>query len=189
MTTTIQDEREALAGLRVSADKIKEQNAQLETIETPLCPICEQPLTDVHRADLMERNAAQLGELRAAYGQLQKQIKVETEQLEETQQRLRSLDEKLRKLPRQSELDETTQALNAVRAEAATLQAEVESLADVPAQLQEVQTQLQALGNPREQAAVAQATADRRSTVEENRSGSTSGSRRHWPISRRSSRR
>ena len=50
MSTAIQDEREALAGLRISADKIKEQNAQLETIETPLCPICEQPLTDQHRA-------------------------------------------------------------------------------------------------------------------------------------------
>ncbi len=169
MAAAIQDEREALAGLRVSADKIKEQNAQLETIETPLCPICEQPLTDKHRADLMERNGQQLDELRAAYAQLQKQIKEESGQLEAAQQGLRSLDEKLRSLPRQSELDEATEALDAARAEMATLQEEIESLAAVPAQLQDVEAQLKALGNPREQAAVAQATANRRAVVEENR--------------------
>ena len=130
LSTAIQDEREALAGLRISADKVKEQNAQLETIETPLCPVCEQPLTDSHRADLMERNAVQLDEMRAAYGGQQEQIKQKTEQLEATQKRLRNLNEQLRKLPRQSELDEVTQAIETFRAEIATLQTEVDGLSD-----------------------------------------------------------
>ena len=99
---------------------------------------------------------------------LQKQIKEESGQLEAAQQRLRSLGEKLRSLPRQSELDEATQALAVARAEMTALQEEIESLAAVPAQLQDVEAQLEALGNPREQAAVAQATANRRAAIEEN---------------------
>jgi len=169
MSIAIQDEREELAGMRISADKVKEQNAQLETIDTPLCPVCEQPLTDKHRADLMERNSSQLEELRAAYTQLQKQIKAETGQLEAAQQRLRSLDEQLRKLPRQSELDEVTRALKAVRSEEAALQAECNSLVNVPTQLEDIQAQILALGNPRQRAAVAQATADRRAAIEADR--------------------
>ncbi len=169
LSTAIQDEREALAGLRISADKVKEQNAQLETIEAPLCPVCEQPLTDSHRADLMERNAVQLDEMRAAYGGQQEQIKQKTEQLEATQKRLRNLNEQLRKLPRQSELDEVTQAIETFRAEIAALQTEVDGLSDAPAQSQEIQAQLNALGNPREQAAVAQATANRRAAIEAGR--------------------
>jgi exonuclease SbcC len=165
-STAIQDDREELAGLRISSDKVKEQNVQLETIDTPLCPVCEQPLTDSHRAELMARNSEQLAEMRAAFRRLQKQIEEETGRLGATQKSLRSLEEQLRKLPRQSELDEMAQTVETLRSEIETLKSEVRGLSDAPALLQAIQAQLKALGNPRQQMAVAQASANRRASVE-----------------------
>ena len=154
------------ATLRATAATLKEQTAALEDIATAQCPVCEQPLSDAHRREMLARNAAQLQTLReqdAAEKGRQQQIESDLQAQSAEAKRLQDL---LRTFPRPAELETVAAALAAAASEAAELDAAQAAAAPAPARLQEVAAALASLGNPRQESAVAAATAGQRAALE-----------------------
>jgi exonuclease SbcC len=169
LRSRIDAQKEALARYKAEADALKEQSATLETIETARCPVCEQPLTPDHRAALQKRNGQRLAELRETYRTEQQRIKADETVLATTQQQLKTLQQQLRTLPREEEQQTLTRELSTAQAAVATQRERVQQYADAPAQVRHLTEKLSALGDPRQQQAVAKAHAARRATLETQR--------------------
>jgi exonuclease SbcC len=58
---------EQQAALKAEAERLKAQSASLEAAAAATCPVCEQPLTEHHRQELLARNQTQIETLRAEY--------------------------------------------------------------------------------------------------------------------------
>ncbi|MBX3011093.1 MAG: SMC family ATPase [Caldilineaceae bacterium] len=150
--------QEALARYKVEADTAKEQSTALQQVAVAQCPICEQPLTEAHRHRLIQRNEERLNGLRLQYKNQQQQIKLDEQTLQREQDTLKSIEQTLRTLPRAGEVERIQQELNAAQAALVESQTRVATFASAPAQVQEYQGKLAALGDPRQQAAIAAAT-------------------------------
>lgn len=158
-----QDEvKNTRASLRAAAETLKEQTRALEDIATAVCPVCEQPLGDAHRQAMLARNATQLQELRqqdAAQAARLRAIEAETNRNSTEARRLQEL---LRTFPRAAEVASVGQTVAAVEAELAQTLAALAAVQPAPARVAQAQAALRALGNPRQESAVAAATAARR---------------------------
>jgi len=159
--------KEALARFKVEADSLKEQSSVLETIETARCPLCEQPLTATHRQELQQRNSSRLETLRAAYRTQQQTIKSDEGTLAGIQKRLKTIQQAVRTMPREEEGTRLQQEILAAEAAISSQRARLEELNEAPQQVRELTARLSALGNPRQQQAVAQATVERRPQLAE----------------------
>lgn len=158
--------KETLVHFKIEADALNEQTNALEKIETARCPVCEQPLTAEHRHQLAERNRVRLETLRNQYRTQQQQIKADEAELATIQKRLKSLQQTLRTMPREDERATLEQELAAIDTKITTFQQQVVEFKDVPDQQRALQQQLSALGDPRQQQAVARAAAERRHEIE-----------------------
>lgn len=157
---------EAVTALTTTANAIKAQNAALADIATAQCPICEQPLTPVHRDEMVRRNEDQLQRMRVeagAHRSAQKQIEGE---LVTHGAALKHSQEKLLRLPRPAELETVGQSLTALENELRQLDEQRAQLALAPQRLQTAVEALKALGNPAQQSAVAANTAANRPLLE-----------------------
>ena len=163
----IAEARDEQTILRARADGLKQQSELIEASDSPSCPVCEQPLTDEHRQELLTRNADQLTDLRNRYKAAQAQVNTQESQLQEEQSQLKQLADRLRRLPRVQEVDEVSRSVDAVAVIVADLQAKVDDLAAAPEQAATLESQLAALDDPRGRMAVAQAAATRRAQVEQ----------------------
>jgi len=162
LRTVIDGNKEALARYKVEADSAKEQSTVLQQVAQATCPLCEQPLTNEHRHQLLQRNEERLTALRNQYKAQQQQIKQDEQQLQAHQNELKRLDQTLRALPRASEQERLQQELMAIQAALTTHQQRVEELSAAPAQVQACKARLAALGDPRQRSAIAAATVARR---------------------------
>ncbi|HRW03721.1 MAG TPA: SMC family ATPase [Caldilineaceae bacterium] len=162
----LDEAKERLLHLKVEADALKEQSNALAEIATALCPLCEQPLTPEHRQELAERNEARLITLRDNYRAAQQQIKNDEVTFTTIQERLKSIQQSLRTMPREDERAALQQELAAAEATLTSYREQVAQFMETPTQVRELQQRLQALRDPRQQQAVARATAARRQAVE-----------------------
>lgn len=161
----IDGDKEQLARYKAEADARKEQSTALASVATAICPLCEQPLSPQERLRLQTRNEERLTALRNEYRQQQAQIKQAESTLQQQQERLKGIEQTLRALPRAEEARHLEQELAAAAAALTAAQRQVESLANAPTTVTNLRQQIQALGDPRQQRAVAAATANRRPTL------------------------
>jgi len=154
--------KEQLARYKAEADARKEQSTALANVATAICPLCEQPLSPQERLRLQSRNEERLTALRAEYRDQQAHIKHAEGLLQQQQERLKGIEQTLRTLPRAEEAHHVEQELMATTTALATAQRQTESLTTAPATVTDLRHQIQALGDPRQQQAVAAATAKRR---------------------------
>jgi exonuclease SbcC len=162
----LEHERELLAHLKSQADVIKEQSQRLEDTHTAVCPVCEQPLTETHRKEMLARNNSRLEEMRASYREAHKQVQGLEATLQETQSALKKWQDALLKLPRADEAKKVHE--EAARAQTQLDQAisQATSLADAAQQVEATTKALAALGDPRRRYTVASEQANRRKGLE-----------------------
>lgn len=165
LRTVIDSNKEALARYKVEADAVKEQSTVLQQLAVAQCPVCEQPLTEAHRQQLLQRNEERLNGLRHQYKVQQQQIKQDEQTLQIQQNEIKGIQQTLLTLPRPDEQVRLEQEWKAAQEALAESQTRVAELAAAPTQVQELKAQLTALGDPRQRSAIAAATAQRRSTL------------------------
>lgn len=165
LRTVIDSNKEALARYKVEADAVKEQSTVLQQLAVAQCPVCEQPLSETNRQQLLQRNEERLTGLRSQYKVQQQQIKQDEQTLQSQQNEVKAIQQTLLTLPRPDEQVRIQQELKAAQEALAESQKRVAELAAAPTQVQELKTQLTALGDPRQRSAIAAATAQRRSPL------------------------
>jgi exonuclease SbcC len=167
------DERRDALTARIAAHQaelgqIGEQTAALEATETAECPVCEGPLTPEHRAGLLERNRTRQTELETALAEAQTEQGATEKARRQKQGALRRLEKRAKKLPRPSEADDLSAQIEAQREVLAEAEATVAGLAGAPAEVERLEAELEALGNPRRDYQRAADTAGQRKVVEKN---------------------
>jgi exonuclease SbcC len=169
--TQLDERREAQAGYKTEAESLKKQSAALEEadIQDAACPVCEQPLTETHRADILQRNAARLEALRQAYAEAQRQMQADDAALAKLKRQLRQTQQALLKLPRSSELDEMQAEIERAQTTLEESRAAVDELAATPARIETLQTKLADLDDPKQAHAIARDQVRRKGTREARR--------------------
>ena len=162
LRTVIDRNKEALAHYKVEADAAKEQSTVLQQLAVAQCPICEQPLTEAHRQQLLQRNEERLTGLRGQYKTQQQQIKLDEQQLKTHEDEAKTIQQRLLRLPRPDEQSALQQEVTSAQEALANSQKQVEALTSAPAQVESLKARLTALGDPRQRSAIATATAQRR---------------------------
>jgi exonuclease SbcC len=185
LRTAVDVQKELLATCKNNADVLKKQNSALADITTALCPVCGQLLSSDHRDTLMAANEEKLLHLRADYKRENDQLKRIQNTLEENEKAQQGLQQQLRRLPRQAELNEAQENQTITQRDLDATRRLVEQLVNAPADTDRLTAQLAALGNPRQQHAVAQATSKRRATLEKKRNESVaqiSAGQSEWSV-------
>lgn len=163
--------REAQAGYKTEAEALKKQSAALEEadIQDAACPVCEQPLTEEHRAGILERNAQRLEALRRAYVETQQRMKEDNAALAALKRQLKQLQQALMTLPRRSELEEVQAEIERVQATLEESRAAVDALAGSPEKIETLQASLAGLGDPKQAYAIARDQVRRKGEQETRR--------------------
>ena len=157
-------ERATLIGAELAT--LEEQSQTLRSIDTPLCPICEQPLTDAHRAEMLARNQVRDAELRRQLAEVQRTVTAHQQEIATDEAERLRLQREWAQLPRESELAELAQMLAEVDAEIAADTSTRAELAAQVAGLAKLRQALDALGDPKSRSAVASAQAAQRPKLE-----------------------
>lgn len=168
-TLRVQQEevRDQLARLRSEIGAIEQQSTALETIAAARCPVCEQPLTDLHRRTMLERNRDQLVALRRGLAEQQGTLTTQEQTIATLEDARSRLQREWKTLPRDAELTEVTQALASTERELSeTMVIRGEIVAQTAALAQE-RAALAALDDPRGRSAIAAAHANQRSALEQ----------------------
>ncbi|MDW8070100.1 MAG: AAA family ATPase [Anaerolineae bacterium] len=135
--------------LQAEIERLKKQTTALETAESTICPMCEQPLSASRRDELLARNHAQLEKTCTEYQRLSQQVTEWSEQIQQCEERPAALRSQLRQLPNERERVEQIKQLVQLRAERAQSRQNVAKLEKVPMHLQALEDELKGLGDPR----------------------------------------
>jgi exonuclease SbcC len=155
------------AALAAGISRLTEQSQMLETTEAPDCPVCEQPLTPQHRADLLARNRAQLDELGTQDQSLSGEINAATETCSKLEREVQDLEAQLRGLPRVADREELLEQIAGLEDKLANTRAEIERLKESRDQVAHLGRKLDELGDPRRQYERLADKADQRTSLEE----------------------
>ena len=85
----------------------------LAAVETAQCPLCEGPLTPEHRAELLERNRAEMERLEEALTEARTALKKAEKDQSANKKSLRELEERLADLPRPAEAEDLAERIAA----------------------------------------------------------------------------
>lgn len=155
---------EERAGLEVTQKALtaegKELGARLEQLtasDSPTCPLCGQPLTTEHRAELVQQLNNDIATMRASYRQNQERKAVIEADLKERKAAIAELDLELKKLPSlmeragvlQEQIDRANTARTRLDGERAGL-AEVQKMLDSESFGQDIRQQLAQLAERRD---------------------------------------
>lgn len=162
---SLDEARERQGHCKADAERLKTQIASLEEGDGVRCPVCEQPLDEAHRRDLLARNEKQLADLRQEWRRVQQDIKQLDAESVKVRDEAQTYEETLRQLPRAEENERTVAQVAEGRRELAQLEAEVDSLTGAVAEAKILQQQLTELGNPRRDQEVAAQKVARRDQV------------------------
>ena len=162
----IGEKQSQLARQQAEADTLRKQIASLQQADGALCPVCEEPLTDEHRKELLARNSARLNELEKERKATKAEITSAEESLRQAQAAVKNQQTALRRLPRPDELAAAQERLTALTAALAAAERLQNDLSAAPAQAEAVRAELAALGNPRQQRDFAAKSAERRAQTE-----------------------
>lgn len=137
--------------LQAEAARLQKQIAALETAESAICPVCEQPLSASHRDELLARNRAQIGEMRTQHQVLNRRIVELSQQIQQHEGRCAALKSQLRQLPSDRARVELIKQLVQLRVERTQWLQKVAELEKVPGRLKALEDDLKTLGDPRAQ--------------------------------------
>lgn len=155
-----------LGTVQAAAGELKQQNETLTSVQTALCPVCEQPLSDEHRRRVIDRNLQRIQALRGEYSAAKSKLGEAETGLKQATEQQRALSEQLRRLPRAGELEELQQRITQAEQAAAAAAAAQASAAAVEQRTTQLTADLAALHNPRQQLAIAVQAAAERPTLE-----------------------
>ena len=165
-TMAAQQVREA--SLQAELETVKEQGTRLrDSDSSAICPICEQPLSAVHRQQLIERLRQRWNDLTEdsqAAAQAVRQADSDRKQARST---LTRQEKALRSLPRQDAVDAAETGLAELRVQLAETRARAATLTVAPDRVEQLQQSLTALADPRRRRDVARQQASGRKRVEE----------------------
>jgi exonuclease SbcC len=137
------------AALKAERDRLAEQTGTLETTEAATCPVCEQPLTAEHRADLLARNRERLGELKAQIKGLSDEIRAAQEANRALEEQVTGMEADLRDLPRPADRSDLAGQAAELERALAGAQARIEELAGSPDEAARLAGELAELADPR----------------------------------------
>lgn len=157
-----------IAATQAELDQLQTQTASLEAAETATCPVCEGPLTPEHRSELMTRNEARQEEIETALNQAQSQHDKVEKRRQRKQKALDKLEKRAKGLPRPAEAGNLSTQIEAQKKAVTKIERKLAKLADTPAEIERLMTELAALGDPRRDYQRLSDTADRRSAVEKD---------------------
>ena len=156
------------ARMHAELETIQEQGQQLRASETsPICPICEQPLSADDRQRLIERLRTRWTELNKASKAAAKAVREAEEARVQARATLNERLQTLRSLPRQAAVKTAERELAALKTQLTEASETVELLRQAPQRLGQLQEALKALGDPRRRRDAALGQARGRGRVEE----------------------
>ena len=161
----IEQLRDEGARLQTEGEAVKEQTSALEDADTAYCPVCEQPLSQSHRDEMLERNVQRLEGFRGQYREVQGQVKSLQGQLANGQNQLQQVDRDLRELPRSSELERLDNDAQLARRALDGLLKQQAELAGSDERIDALQGRLAELGNPKSEHELARHQVVRREAV------------------------
>lgn len=161
----IEERRPRLAQYKVEADALKSQSEALGNAATARCPVCEQPLSEIHRSQLLERNQQRISELRTTYSSEQTTIKNGEATLKQLRESLQKASAELLRLPRADEAAELANQIEQTDAESQRLLEQSRLLEQVPAEIGKLEAALTTLNNPRQRSQIAADRAEQRTTI------------------------
>jgi exonuclease SbcC len=171
-SAALADRRENLVarigGMETEQERLAEQSADLEAVEAAQCPLCEGPLTPEHRAELLERNQAEMGRLEQALTETRADLRdVEKDQVA-NEKALRDQEERLADLPRPAEAEDLAERVAAQQEVVTAMEAAVTELTGAPDEVDRLTASLEALGDPRRDHQRAADVAGRRPALEKD---------------------
>jgi exonuclease SbcC len=166
MRVELEQMREQAVWLRSEIATVEEQSAALEDIAAAVCPVCEQPLTADHRADMLARNQARLIALRRQIEEQQAVLSDQERTIASLETERAQLQREWNKLPREAEEIEAGAGLVEAERELAALRAERQQIAADTTDLLQLRRALADLNDPRSRSLVASARAAQRLTLE-----------------------
>jgi exonuclease SbcC len=165
--TARKEELATAAGVCEADGKAAQKQAEtLRDIKTAVCPVCEQPLPDERRLELLARNEAAVDGLRRRFRELSDDLKGTNQELQRHAEEQAVLQRERLTLPRAGELAETEQTLSELECALAEACSDRARLAEELATAPPLRAELEALGNPRQAQLLAQEKARQRGGVE-----------------------
>ena len=146
---TLSDLTAGQAALKADGDRLAEQTGALETAEAATCPVCEQPLTAEHRADLLRRNRAQLDALKAQIEARSADILAAREAGLALERQIKRVEVALRDLPRPADRSDLAGQMAELGQTLAGAQAKIEELASSRDEVDRLAGELDGLDDPR----------------------------------------
>lgn len=157
------------ARMHAEQETIQEQGQQLRASETsPICPICEQPLSVEHRERLLQRLRKRWLELTEASQAAAKAVRKADVELVQARATLSQQEQALRALPRQNTVETAEKELADLKSQLTEASETVEALRQAPQHLGQLQESLNALGDPRRRRDAAIQQARGRGRIEED---------------------
>ena len=166
LRAALEQARDRTVLLNAELATIEQQSQALRNIDTARCPICEQPLTDAHRSEMLARNQAQSEALQRQLTTFHQTVTARQQEIAVDEAERTRLQREWTQLPRESELVELAQALAEVGAEIA---ADTDGCAALAVQVEGLaafRQRLAALGDPRGRSALASAQSAQRPQLE-----------------------
>ncbi len=156
------------ARMHAEQETIQEQGQQLRASETsPICPICEQPLSAEHRERLLQRLRKRWVELTEASQAAAEAVRKAEAERVQARATLSQQEQTLRALPRQNAVETAERELADLKSQLTEASETVEALSQAPQRLGQLQEAMQALDNPRRRRDAAIQQAQGRGRVEE----------------------
>ncbi|MGQ9681773.1 MAG: AAA family ATPase [Anaerolineae bacterium] len=134
---------------RAHLEHCTQQQAALVDLAAPQCPVCEAELPPERQEALLMRSREQAAELQAKLDCLTAQLGAQRHRREQALCDMNAADERLAQLPRAEEVTALGAAVQQQEEAVTAERQEVERLAEAAARIPELQSQLQALGDPR----------------------------------------
>ncbi len=156
------------ARIQVEQKTVREQGQQLRASETsPICPICEQPLSAANRQRLLDRLRTRWVELNEASQAAAEAVREAEAEREQTRVTLNQREQTLRTLPRQNAVETAEKELADLKSQLTEASSAIDTLRQAPHRLRQLQDALKTLGDPRRQRDAALQQARGRKRIEE----------------------
>ncbi len=156
------------ARIQVEQKTVREQGQQLRASETsPICPICEQPLSAANRQRLIDRLRTRWVELNEASQAAAEAVREAEAEREQTRVTLNQREQSLRTLPRQNAVETAEKELADLKSQLTEASSAVDALRQAPQRLRQLQDGLKALADPRRRRDAALQQARGRKRIEE----------------------
>jgi len=148
-------QRQLLLGqLRAQQAQLRKQLTDLDAAEGAQCPLCEAPLTEEHRAELLERNGAAIAALEAELVALDSAAQESDSERSRLRADLDELDALRRTLAGPAQVQAAERLLSDLQHRALELQEQVAARGTPEEDVRQAQEALAALGDPEQELAI-----------------------------------